>query len=170
MAMVVRVFRYAKQHVEQAEKLLGDLVEIREKFNIRAERAENVYTDALANGDIFVPIGFMRCDNDFNRYKVRMEEKQNQVVLNLSFSLSFCAELVYSMIHEPSEEALGYKIRVRHIIDRIIDVATDEAMNRASLAPLAPAIAKIESEIALNDFDKLGLIKKHLMSFRDRIS
>ena len=66
MAMVVRVFRYAKQHVEQAEKLLGDLVEIREKLNIRAERAENVYTDALANGDIFVPIGFMRCDNDFH--------------------------------------------------------------------------------------------------------
>ncbi|MBO5580140.1 MAG: hypothetical protein J5952_09320 [Prevotella sp.] len=170
MAMVVRVYRYAKQHVEQAENLLGELVEIRKKLDVKAERAENVYTDALASGDIFVPIVFMRRDNEFNRYKVRMEEKQNQVVLNLSLSLSFCAELVHSMIHDPSEEALGYKIRVRHIVDRVIDVATDEAMDRASLAPLAPAIAKIESEITLNDFDKLGLIKKHLMSFRDRMS
>lgn len=170
MSMVVRVYRYARQHVEQAEKLLKEMVEIRKKLSAKAEKAENIYTDALTNGDIFVPIDFMKSDNEFNIYKVRMEEKQNQVVMNLSLSLSFCAELVYSMIHAPSGEALGYKIRVRNIIDRIITVATDEAMNRASLAPLAPVIAKIESEITLNGFDKLGLIKKHLMAFRDRIS
>lgn len=74
------------------------------------------------------------------------------------------------MIHDTTEEALGYKVRVRNIIDRVIDVATDEAMNMALLAPLAPAIAKIESEITLNDFDKLRLIKRRLMEFRDRIS
>ena len=170
MGMVIRIYRYARQHSEQAEKLLNELVEIRKKLRIRAEIAGNIYTDALANGDTYVPISFMKSENEFNRYKVRMEEKQNQVVLNLALSLSFCAELVHSMIHEPSGGALGYKIRVRHIIDRNIIVATDEAMNMASLASLAPAIAKIESEITLNDFDKLGLMKKHLMSFRERIS
>lgn len=170
MEMVIRVYRYARQHVDLAEKQLSELVDIRKKLNTRIERVENAYTDALTNGDIYVPVSFMRRDIEFNRYKTRMEEKQHQVVMNLSLSLSFCAELVYSMIHDTSEEALGYKIRVRHIIDRIIDIATDEVMNGSSLASLAPAIAKIESEITLNGFDKLGLIKKHLMSFRDRIS
>lgn len=169
MGNVVRVYRYARLHAEQAEKLLEELVEIRKKLHVRAERADDIYTDALANGDTYVPISFMRSDNEFNRYKTRMEEKQNHVVMNLSLSLSFCAELVCWMIHDETEEALGYKVRLRHIIDRIISVATDDAMNRASLAPLAPSIAKIESEITLNDFDKLGLIKKHLMEFRDRI-
>lgn len=170
MGMVIRVYRYARQHADLAEKQLAELVDIRRKLNIRIERAENAYTDALANGDTYVPVSFMRCDNEFNRYKIRMEEKQHQVVMNLSVSLSFCAELVYSMIHDSSEEALGYKIRVRHIIERIIDIATDEVMNGASLAALAPAIAKIECEITLNEFDKLRLIKKHLMSFREKIS
>lgn len=170
MGMVVRVYRYARQHAEQAEILLAELVEIRKILHVKAEKADNIYTEALANGDTYVPISFMRSDNEFNRYKMRMEEKQNQVVMNLSLSLSFCAELVSSMIHDQSGEALGYKIRVRHVIDRIISVATDEAMNRASLAPLAPAIARIESEITQNDFDKLGLIKRHLMDFRNRMS
>lgn len=170
MGMVIRVYRYARQHVDLAEKQLAELVDIRKKLNIRAERAENEYTDALANGDTYVPISFMRSDNEFNRYKMRMEKKQAQVVLNLALSLSFCAELVSLMIHDTTEEALGYKFRVRNIIDRVINIAIDEAMNMASLAPLAPAIAKMESEITLNDFDKLRLIKRRLMEFRDRIS
>ena len=66
-----------------------------------------------------------------------MEEKQNQIVMCLALSLSFCAELVSSMVHVEGSEALDYKVRVRHVIDRVIAVATDNAMNRASLAPLA---------------------------------
>lgn len=89
MVMVIRVYRYARQHVDLAEKQLAELVDIRKKLNIRAERAENAYTDALANGDTYVPISFMRSDNEFNRYKMRMEKMQAQVVLNLALSLSF---------------------------------------------------------------------------------
>lgn len=170
MSMVIRVYRYARQHAELAEKQLTELVEIRRDLSIKAKKAGDIYTDALANGDLYVPISFMRSDNEFMRYKILTEKMQDKVVLHLTLSLSFCAELVYSMIHDPSEEALGFKIRVRNIIERIVNVATNEAMNMASLAPLAPSIAKIESEIVLNDFDKLRLIKKILMSFRERMS
>ena len=170
MGMVVRIFRYARQHVEQAEKLKDDLIDIRKKLNIKVERVEDIYTGALTKGDRYVPVCFMKSDYDFNRYRVRMEEVQNQVVMNLALSLSFCAELVSSMVHVDESEALGYKVRVRNIIDRVIAVATDEAMNRASLAPLASAIAKIESDIILYDADKLTLIRRHLLDFRARIS
>ena len=80
MGNVVRVYSYARLHAEQAEKLLAELVEIRKKLHVKAERADDIYTDALANGDTYVPISFMRSDNEFNRYKTRMEEKQNHVV------------------------------------------------------------------------------------------
>ena len=162
--MVIRIYRYARQHVELAEKILEELADIRRRLHVREERAENIYTQALTNGDICVPISFMKNDNEYNRYRKRMDEKQDLIVVNLTFSLSFCAELVSLMVHDPESDALGYKVRTREIIDRIINVATDEAMDRATLASLAPLIAKIESEIVLNDFDKLRLMKKHLMN------
>lgn len=168
--MVIRVYRYARQHVEQAEKLLDELKGIRIELNKRAMRTENIYTDALTNADPYVPIAFMRSDNEFNRYRLRMEEKQNLVVVNLSFSLSFCAKLVSAMVHDEESEAWGYKVRIRNIIDRGIAIATDEAMDKVSLAPLASAIAKMESEIILNEVSNLILIKRHLMEFRTKIS
>lgn len=168
--MVIRVYRYAKQHVDRADVLLKELIVLRKKFGEWASRTNSIYTDALANSYSYVPINFMRGNNETNRYKMKMEEMQSQVVLNLSLSLSFCAELVYLMVHESSEEALGYKIRVRRIIDQIIEIATNEAMDNASLASLAPSIAKIESVITLYDFDRLRLMKNRLMNFRNRIS
>lgn len=170
MGNVIRIFRYARQHIEDAEKKLGELIEIRNKLNIKVVKVDEIYTSALTNGDKYVPIAFMRRDHDFNCYRVRMEDMQNQVVLSLALSLSFCAELVSSMVHVEDSEALDYKVRVRHIIDRVITVASDEAMNRASLAPLASSVAKIESDIVLYDTDKLTLIKRHLLEFRNRIS
>lgn len=170
MKKVIRLYRYARQHIEDAEKQLEDLIEIRNKLNERIEKVDDIYTSALTNGDIYVPISFMRRDHDFNRYRVRMEEKQNQVVMNLVFSLSFCAELVSLMAHDKEDEANSFKIRVRDVIDRVITVATDEAMNTASLTSLAPAIAKMESDIVICDADYLGLIKRHLLDFRARIS
>jgi len=49
-------------------------------------------------------------------------------------------------------------------------VATDDAMNGASLAPLVPAIAKMESDIVFYDAEYLGLIKRNLLEFRARMS
>ena len=36
MGNVVRVYRYARLHTEQAEKLLAELVEIRKKLYVKA--------------------------------------------------------------------------------------------------------------------------------------
>lgn len=170
MGNVIRVFRYARQHAEEAERKLGELVVLQKKLYDWTVRTDNIYTDALANGDIYVPISFMRGYKEYNRYRSRTEDMQNLIVMNLSLSLSFCAELVSSMIHDPESEALGYKIRIRGLIDKIIKIATCEAMDRVSLASLSPAIAKIESEIALNEFGVLRLMKNHLMDFRAKIS
>lgn len=170
MSNVIRVFRYARQHAEEAERKLGELVVLQKNLNDWAVRTENIYIDALANGDTYVPISFIRGYNESNRYKIRIADMQNRIVMNLSLSLSFCAELVCLIIHNPESEALGYKIRIRGLIDRIIKISTSEAMERASLAPLSPAIAKIESEIALNEFGVLRLMKNHLMDFRAKIS
>ena len=90
--------------------------------------------------------------------------------MNLTLSLSFCAEMVKLMVEDPSDENLNYKMRVRLVIDRVIEVATDEAMNRTSLAPLAAAISKIESVILLRGDMNLGLIRRRIMDFRIRIS
>lgn len=49
-------------------------------------------------------------------------------------------------------------MRVRDVIERVISVATDDAMNGASLAPLVPAIAKMESDIVFYDAEYLGLM------------
>ena len=83
MGMVIRVYRYARQHVDLAEKQLEELVDIRKKLNIRFEKAENAYTEALANGDPYVPVSFMRSDNEFNRFKMKMEKKQVLLILTL---------------------------------------------------------------------------------------
>ena len=168
--MVIRIYRYGRQHVDRADELLQEVIEIRKNMDEWASRTNDIYTNALANSDSYVPISFMRGNNETNRYKMKMENKQNKVVLNLSLSLSFCAELVYLMAHDSSEEALGYKIRVRKIIDRVIEIATNVAMSNAPLASLAPSIAKIESVITLNNTEKLRLMKIHLMNFRNRIS
>ena len=168
--MVIRIYRYARQHVDRADELLQEVIEIRKNMDEWASRTNDIYTNALANSDSYVPISFMRGNNETNRYKMKMENKQNKVVLNLSLSLSFCAELVYLMAHDSSEEALGYKIRVRKIIDRVIEIATNVAMSNAPLASLAPSIAKIESVITRNNTEKLRLMKIHLMNFRNRIS
>lgn len=170
MGMVVRVYRYARQHADRAEELLQELIEIKKSLNDWASKTNDIYTNALANSDSYVPINFMRGNNEANRYNMKMVDKQNQVMLNLSLSLSFCAELVYLMARDSSDEALGYKIRVRRTIDRIIDIATHDAMSNAPLASLAPSIAKIESVIALNSAEQLRLIKIHLMNFRNKIS
>lgn len=170
MGMQIRVVRYAREHAEKAEKLLEELIAIRTKLNGKIERVDDIYTSALTNGDSYVPISFMRADHEFNRYRVRMEAIQNDIVMNLTLSLSFCAELVKLMVEEPIEENLNYKMRVRLVIDRVIEVATNEAMNRALLAPIAAAIAKIESVILLGDDVNLGLIRRRVMDFRIRIS
>lgn len=170
MGNVVRVFRYARQHADEAERQLDELVALKKKLNEWSVRTDNIYTDALANGEIYVPISFMRGYKEYNRYTRRTEDMKNLIVMNLSLSLSFCAELVSSMVHDPESEALGYKIRLRGLVDKIIKIATSDAMNGASLAPLSPAIAKIESEIALNEFSVLRLMKNHLMEFRAKIS
>ena len=170
MGNVVRVFRYARQHADEAERQLSELETLQKKLHDWAVRTDNIYTDALANGEIYVPISFMRGYKEYNRYTRRTEDMKNLIVMNLSLSLSFCAELVSSMVHDPESEALGYKIRLRGLVDKIIKIATSDAMNGASLAPLSPAIAKIESEIALNEFSVLRLMKNHLMEFRAKIS
>ena len=170
MINVIRIYRYARQHIEDAENLLEDLTEIREKLNDRVEKVDDIYTSALTNGEIYVPISFMRRNNNFNRYRVRMEEKQNQVVMNLAFSLSFCAELVSLMAHDKDSIAINFKVRVRDVIERVIAVATDDAMNLAPLGSLVPAIAKMESEIVFLDADYIGRIKRLLLDFRTRIS
>lgn len=170
MTMVIRVYRYARQHADRAEELLQELIEIRNNLDEWATRTNAIYTDALANSFPYVPIVFMKGNNEANRYKMQMENKQNQVVLNLSLSLSFCAELICEMARESSSEALGYKIRVRKIIDRIIDIATNDAMSNAPLGSLAPSIAKIESVITLNNAEHLRLMKIHLLNFRNKIS
>lgn len=170
MKNVIRIYRYARQHIEDAEKLLDELVEIREKLNDKVEKVDDIYTSALANGEIYVPISFMRRDHNFNRYRVRMEEKQNQVVMNLAFALSFCSELVSLMAHDKESDAMNFKVRVRDVIERVIAVATDDAMNLASLASLVPAIAKMESDIVFCDAEYIGLIKRLLLDFRTRIS
>lgn len=170
MGNVVRIFRYARQHADKAEIQLSELETLQKKLHDWSVRTDSMYTDALANGDTYVPISFMRGYKEYNRYRTRVEDMENLIVMNLSLSLSFCAELVCSMIHDPESEALGYKLRIRIIVDKIIKIATSEALDRASLAPLSPAIAKIESEIALNEFSVLRLMKNHLMEFRAKIS
>lgn len=170
MVNVLRIYRYARQHIDNAEKQLAELKEIRLNLNVRVNRVVDIYTESLANGYKYVPITFMRRDNEFNRYRVRMEEKQNLVVTNLAFSLSFCSELVSLMAQDLENEAWEYKVRIRQIIDRVITVALDEAMNTASLTSLVPAIIKMESDIVLNDATNLGLIKRNLLEFRTKIS
>lgn len=170
MKRIIRIYRYARQHVEDAEKLLEELTEVRNDLDVSIERVADIYTSALTNGDMYVPISFMRRDNDFNRHRVRMEDKQSRVVMNLAFALSFCAELVSLMTCENDKDALTFKVRVRDVIERVISVATDDAMNGASLAPLVPAIAKMESDIVFYDAEYLGLIKRNLLEFRARMS
>ena len=170
MGMQIRVVRYAREHAEKAGNLLEELIDIRRELNDKIVRVDDIYTNALTNGERFVPISFMRADHEFNRYRVRMEAIQNDIIMNLTLSLSFCAEMVKLMVEDPTEENLNYKMRVRLVIDRVIKIATDKAMNRASLAPLAAAIAKIESVILLRDNVNLGLIRRRIMDFRIRIS
>lgn len=170
MGMQIRVVRYAREHAEKAGNLLEELIDIRRELNDKIVRVDDIYTNALTNGERFVPISFMRSDHEFNRYRVRMEAIQNDIIMNLTLSLSFCAEMVKLMVEDPTEENLNYKMRVRLVIDRVIKIATDKAMNRASLAPLAAAIAKIESVILLRDNVNLGLIRRRIMDFRIRIS
>jgi hypothetical protein len=170
MGMQIRVVRYAREHAEKARKLLEELIAIRTKLNGKIVRVDDIYTSALTDGDRYVPISFMRADHEFNRYRVRMEAIQNDIIMNLTLSLSFCAEMVKLMVEDPSDENLNYKMRVRLVIDRVIEVATDEAMNRTSLAPLAAAISKIESVILLRGDMNLGLIRRRIMDFRIRIS
>ena len=86
--MVIRVYRYARQHVDRADELLQEVIEIRTNMDEWASRTNDIYTNALANSDSYVPINFMRGNNETNRYKMKMENKQNKVVLNLSLSLS----------------------------------------------------------------------------------
>lgn len=168
--MMLRVLRYARESLSKAERQLADLSQIWQQLEDIAENTDQIYRSAIVHGDQCVPIDFMRFDNEFRRLRMRIDETQSKVLVNLSLTLSYCSQLLDYTIEHPQGSSLHYRYEIRQLIGRSADIATNRAMFRSSLSNIAILVAQMESKILLNSMKELEPIRNSLFHFRLKIT
>lgn len=169
MGKEIRILRYSREYAEQAVNLLYELKQIIGDYEVAEKDLERLYRNSLVHGVDIVPLKYIRLYDKLMVLQKKRINKHDEVVKNLTMSLSFCSELVAWMIEDETGEAKNYKVRTRRVIDRVISIATDNAINQNKLAPLTVPIAKMESIILLHEDNDLILIRRSLLEFRNQI-
>lgn len=170
MDALERTFRYAVSHLNKADRLLADAERLRQELRENVEDAESNYRNAIMRGEIYVPVDFMRADNEFNRAKLRLEEKQNEILLNINFTLSFCSEMVEYVIRNTNENSLSYRKKIRLLIEHAWEMCQSRSMMRASLTSLIPALSRMECMIVMNEATIFGRLRSVLREIRFKLA
>lgn len=161
-----RICNYAEAHLDKARRLLDEadqiLMELQEQWSI----ASNNYQSTIMKGNLYVPVDFIRADNDFRGIKMRLVEKQNQILLNLNYTLSFCAEMVSFIIQNKTENTLAYRRKIRLLVERSFEICKSRGMRRASLATLITECTRMECLIVMNEAIYFGALRRTLREFR----
>ena len=153
-----RTLKYAEAHLNKADLLLVEADKLRLELRENAEEAESNYKTAIMRGEMYVPVDFMRADNEFNGAKLKLEEKQNEILLNINYTLSFCAEMVQYVIRNKNEETLSYRKNIRLLIEHAWEVCQSRGMSRAPLTSLIPPLARMECMIVMNEAVFWGVV------------
>lgn len=170
MDALERTFKYAETHLNKADRLLVEAEKLRLELRENAEEAESNYRNAIMRGDIYVPVDFMRADNEFNGARLRLEEKQSEILLNINYTLSFCAEMVKYVIHNKNEESLSYRKKIRLLIEHAWEMCQSRSMTRASLTSLIPALTRMECMIVMNEATIFGRLRSVLREIRFKLA
>lgn len=170
MDALERTFKYAEAHLNKADRLLAEAEKLRQELRENVEDAESNYRNAIMRGEIYVPVDFMRADNEFNSTKLRLEEKQNDILQNINYTLSFCSEMVEYVLRNTNENSLSYRKKIRLLIEHAWEMCQSRSMMRASLTSLIPALSRMECMIVMNEATIFGRLRIVLREIRFKLA
>lgn len=170
MDALERTFKYAEAHLNKADTLLAEADRLLMELRENAAEAESNYRSAIMRGEIYVPVDFMRADNEFDRVKKGLEGKQNEILLNINYTLNFCAEMVEYVIQNTNENSLSYRKKIRLLIEHAWEMCQYRSMTRASLASLIPALSRMECMIVMNEATIFGRLRSVLREIRFKLA
>ena len=165
-----KLFRFAQDHAQKADTLLSQAVREQRIVSDNAEKASTNYKKTLLKGVPYVPVEFMKADNSFEGAKARFESTQQDIILNIAYSLSFCSELISNIVATQDVSLLVFRRRVRMLIEKLISITQSSVLQRAPLVSLVPILARMESEIVLKDPIRFGRLRQVLKNYRLTIS
>ena len=166
MDALERTFKYAEAHLNKADRLLAEAEKLRQELRENVEDAESNYRNAIMRGEIYVPVDFMRADNEF----LRLEEKQNDILQNINYTLSFCSEMVEYVLRNTNENSLSYRKKIRLLIEHAWEMCQSRSMMRASLTSLIPALSRMECMIVMNEATIFGRLRIVLREIRFKLA
>ena len=170
MDSLERTYRYADSHLNKADRLLGDAEKLRQELREHAEEANSNYRSAIMRGEIYVPVDFMRADNEFDGVRMKIEDKQNEILINLNYSLCFCAELLEYILHNKNEETFRYRRKIRLLVEHLWEITQYSGMKRAPLDSLIPSLSRMECLIVLKEDPDFVKLREVLREIRFRLS
>ena len=165
-----RLFRFAKDHAQKAHGLLAQAAREQDIVSGKAEKANTNYRKTLLKGVQYVPVEFMKADNSFEGAKLRFESTQQELIMNIAYSLSFCSEIISNIVATQDVNLLVYRKRVRMHVEELISITQSSVLQRASLVALVPFLAQMESEIVVKDPIRFGRLRHVLKNYRLTIS
>lgn len=165
-----RTFKYAEAHLNKADRLLIEADRLHLELRENAKEAESNYRTAIMRGEMYVPVDFMRADNEFNGAKLKLEVKQNEILLNINYTLSFCAEMVEYVIRNKNEETLAYRRKIRLLIEHAWEMCQSRGMKRAPLTSLIPSLSRMECMIVMNEATIFGRLRSVLREIRFKLA
>ena len=168
--MLIRLYRYAQEHLDRAELIAEDLKDVWSDMELHVREASHEYMTAINNGSLYVPVDFMRSSNEFEGDRVRLEDTQKQLLANLCISLTFCGEMISYIISHPKPENLKYRKPIRLIVERIFLIVKLDYMRHSSKASLLSIAARIESSIILSRTTFFDLLRRIIATERVKIS
>jgi len=160
-----RLFKYAQEHADKAESLIAKARSEQRVLSEVADKASANYKKTILQGLPYVPVEFMKADNNFEGARDHYISTQEEIVMNIAFSLSFCGEIIDHIITKREESLLSYRRRIRILIEKLISITQSEVLQHASLVSLAPIITHMESSIVIHDpiiFGRLRQVLRHL--------
>ena len=160
--MLIRLYRYAQNHLDQAEQRASHLKRIWEDIEIHVHDVDREYMNAINSGELYVPIDYMRSSNEFEGDRVKLEDCQKNLMTNLCLSLTFCEEMIAYIIDHQTPENLRFRQPIRRLIERIFAIAEMTYPHHSSIAELVSIGARIESMILLKNAEIFGLIRNTL--------
>lgn len=166
MEPLERICKYAEAHLDKARRVLDEADQIIIELQEQGRIAGKNYQSTIMKGNLYVPVDFIHADNDFRAIKMRLVEKQNQILLNLNYTLSFCAEMVSFIIQNKSEVTLVYRRNIRLLVERSFEICKSRGMRHASLATLITECTRMECLIVMNEAIYFGALRRALMEFR----
>ncbi len=72
----------------------------------------------------------MKADNSFEGAKLRLESTQQEIIMNIAYSLSFCNEIIRSIVATQDVSLLLFRKRVRMLIRINIDFTVNRIATR----------------------------------------